>query len=180
MPRSQRPKQEKETPEIATLHSFFGSVTQSTHPIRTPSKPAEVIIIDSDDENPETSPTRPKRKARGDSDIGSSSCSKKGKHPRDATQPVLENGPPLKPVPSSSLNRTIGMVDADLYTQTNQTQLTLTGDWEMGDDEFLDLIDDSQVFGGESDGSENTLDTCPVCGAIFVDFCLSVSATLHH
>jgi hypothetical protein len=53
--------------------------------------------------------------------------------------------------------------------------VTITGNWEMGDDEFLDFVDDSQAVGDEEDGAENVLNTCPVCGAIFVDFCLSVS-----
>jgi len=55
--------------------------------------------------------------------------------------------------------------------------MTIVGNWEMGDDEFPDLVDDSQAVGDEEDGAENVLATCPVCGAIFVDFCLSVSAT---
>ena len=61
-----------------------------------------------------------------------------------------------------------------MYAETQQA-ITIIGDWETGDDEFLDLFDDSQALDGEDAGSENTLDTCPVCGAIFVDFCLSVS-----
>lgn len=55
--------------------------------------------------------------------------------------------------------------------------MNLVGDWETGDDEFLDPVDDSQVVWDE-DSPENILSTCPVCGAIFVDFCLSVSITL--
>jgi len=55
--------------------------------------------------------------------------------------------------------------------------MTITENWEMGDDEFLSLDDNSQAMGDEEGSAENILDTCPVCGAIFVDFCLSVSAT---
>ena len=66
-----------------------------------------------------------------------------------------------------------------MHTQTNQTHqlMTTVGNWEMGDDEFPDLVDDSQAVGDEADGAENVLDTCPICGTIFVDFCLSVSVT---
>jgi len=181
MPRSQRPKKEKGTPtgKAATLHSFFGSATQP-EPIRTPSRPKEIIIIDSGDEDAETSPTQSKRKAMNDPDTGSSSGSKRGKLSRNTAWLAPENDSPLKSVPSSSLNRTVGTAEADMYAQTNRTQqaITIIGDWETGDDEFLDLFDDSQAFGDEDGGSENTLDTCPVCGAIFVDFCLSVSVTL--
>ena len=180
MPRSQRPKKEKGTPtgKAATLHSFFGSAIQS-EPIRTPSKPTEIIIIDSGDEDTETSPTQSKRKALNDPDTTGSSGSKRGKLSRNTVRLAPENDSPLKSVPSSSLNRTIGTVEGDMYAQTSQTQqaITIIGDWEMGDDEFLDLFDDSQTLGDEDGGSENTLDTCPVCGAIFVDFCLSVSVT---
>lgn len=180
MQRSQRPKKEKGTPtgKAATLHSFFGSATQS-EPIRTPSKRTEIIIIDSGDEDAETNPTPSKRKAVNDLDTGGSSRSKKGKLSRNTAWLTPENDSPLKSVPSSSLNRTFGTIEADMYAQTNQSQqaITIIGDWEMGDDEFLDLIDDSQALGDEDGSSENTLDTCPVCGAIFVDFCLSVSVT---
>lgn len=179
MPRSQRPKKQKATPpgNTATLYSFFGSATLP-EPIRTPSQRTEIIIIDSGDENTETTPLRSKRKALNDPDAGGSSGSKKGKLPRNTARPAAENDSPLKSVSSSSLNRTIGTIEADLYTQTDQTQqaMTIVGDWETGDDEFLDLVDDSQDFDDEG-GPKNTLDTCPVCGAIFVDFCLSVSIT---
>ena len=86
-----------------------------------------------------------------------------------------------KSVPLSSLNHTATAVEAELYMQTNQLQETtnLIDDWEMGDDELLDIVDDSQVVGDEVDSPENVLDTCPICGATFVDFCLSVSATLY-
>jgi len=180
MPRSQRPKQENATPvgKTATLHSFFGSATQSM-PIRAPSKPAEIIVIDSDDENTETSPklTQAKRKALDAPDIGGSSGSKKEKLSRSTAQLGPEDDSPLKSVPLSSLNCSVGTVEGDLHTQNTQTPqvITIAGNWEMGDDEFLDLTDDSQAVGDEEDSPENTLDTCPVCGAIFVDFCLSVS-----
>ena len=180
MPRTQRPKQEKERPtgKAATLHSFFGSATQP-EPIRTPSKQAEIIIIDSGDENAEPSPTQSKRKVLNDPDVGGSSGSKRGKLSHSTARPVPESDSPLKSVPSSSLNRTIGTVEAEMYIQTNQTQqsITIIGDWETGDDEFLDLFDDSQALEDGDGGSENVLDTCPVCGAIFLDFCLSVSVT---
>jgi hypothetical protein len=180
MPRSRGLKQEKATPvgKTTTLHSFFGSTTQST-PTRTPSKPKEVIIIDSGDESAETSPTQSKRKAPSHPNTGGPfSGSKKGKRSHNAAQLVPENDSPLKSVPSSSLNHAIGTVEVDLHTQASQTQQVITiGDWEMGDDEFLDLVDDSRAVGDETDGPENVLDTCPVCGAIFVDFCLSVSVT---
>lgn len=58
--------------------------------------------------------------------------------------------------------------------------VNLVDDWETGDDELLDIVDDTLVPDGEEDGPEDVLDTCPVCGAIFLDFCLSVSAILHH
>ncbi|KAF9647191.1 hypothetical protein BDM02DRAFT_2745020 [Thelephora ganbajun] len=181
MPRSQRPKQEKPTSvgKAMTLHSFFSSATQST-PIRTPSKPTEIIIIDSGDENTETSPTQSKRKALNDPDSGKfSSGSKKGKLSLSTAQFVPENDTPLKSVPSSSLNRIFATVEAEPYMQTNQTQqvINIVGGWEMGDDEFLNLVDDCQAVGDNEDSLENTLDTCPICGAIFVDFCLSVSIT---
>ena len=180
MPGSQRPKQEKGTPngKAATLHTFFGSATQS-EPVRTPSKQKEIIIIDSGDENAETSPTQSKRKALNDPDTGGSSGSKRGKLSRNTARLAPENDSPLKSVPSSSLNRTIGAVEVEMYAQTNQTQraITIIGDWETGDDEFLDLFDDSQALDDGDGGSENIIDTCPVCGAIFLDFCLSVSVT---
>jgi len=182
MPRSRRPKQENTTPvgKTATLHSFFGSATQST-PIRVPSKPEEIIVIDSGDENAETSPKlmQPKRKALGDPDAGGSSGLKKGKLSRGTAQPGPEDDSPLRSMPLSSLNFSVETVEGDLYTQNTQTQpvITIVGDWETGDDEFLGLVDDSQAVGDEEDSPENTLDTCPVCGAIFVDFCLSVSVT---
>ena len=178
MPRSQRPKQEREISvgKTTTLHSFFGSTTQST-PIRAPSKSAEIIIIDSGDENAETSPTQPKRKALKGSDAGGpSSGSKKGKHSNNPARLVPEDDSPLKSVPPSSLNHSVGIVEGGLYTQARQTQqIVSVGDWEMGDDEFLDLGDDSQAVGDEEDSPEDILDSCPVCGTIFVDFCLSVS-----
>ena len=172
MSRSQRPKKERATP--ATLHPFLGLATQST-PIHTPVAPADIIIIDSDDENPKARPTQSKRKALNDPDIGDSSGSKKGKLSRNA-QSVPGNNPPLKSVPSSSLNCSVWPVEGDLYTQANQTQrmITIVGNWEMGDDELHDLV---ERFQDEEDGVENDLDTCPVCGAIFLDFCLSVSVT---
>ena len=181
MPRSQRQKKEKEkaTPFGKTnLHPFFGSATQSTS-IRTPSTPAEIIIIDSGDENAETSPAQSKRKALNDPNTGSSSGSKKGRLSRDAAQFVPEIDSPLKSVPSSALNRGAGIVKGVMYTRTSQTQeiITIVENWETGDDEFLSLGDDSQAMGDEEDSAENILDTCPVCGAIFVDFCLSVSVT---
>lgn len=180
MSRSQRPKKEKAIPagQAATLHSFFGSATQPPS-IRTPVTPAEIIIIDSGDENPETSPTQPKRKALNDPDTRGSPGSKRGKLSRNAAQSVPENDSLLKPVPPSSLNCSVGPIEGDLCTETNQTQRTMTivSDWEMGDDEFPNLVDNSQAMGDEDDGAENILDTCPVCGAIFVDFCLSVSVT---
>ena len=164
--------------QAATLHSFFGSATQ-TPPIRTPVTPAEIIIIDSGDENPETSPTQQKRKALNDPETGGSPGSKKGKLSRNAAQSVPEHDSPLKTVPPSSLNCSVEPIEGDLYTGTNRTRRTMTivSNWEMGDDEFPDLIDNSQAAGEEEDGAENILDTCPVCGAIFVDFCLSVSVT---
>lgn len=170
MPRSQRPKKEKATPagKTATLHPFFGSATQPT-PIRIPSTPAEIIIIDSDDENVETNPTLSKRKALNDLDNGGSPSLKKEKLSRNAVQSVPENDSLLKSVPSSSLS-CVGTVEGDLYTQTSRT----FENWEMGDDEFLDLGDSSQDVG---DDPGDILDTCPICGAIFVDFCLSVSIT---
>lgn len=176
MPRSQRPKQGKATSvgKTATLRSFFGPASK---PGRTPSKQMEIIIIDSDDESVEPGPTQSKRKASNDSDAGGSPGLKKGKLSRHSARPAVpENDSPLKSVPSSSLNRNIGTIEADMYTQSTQTEqmITIVGDWETGDDELLDLIDDSQAFGGD-DGSENILNTCPICGAIFVDFCLSVS-----
>lgn len=137
----------------------------------------EIIIIDSDDESVEPGPTQSKRKASNDSDAGGSPGLKKGKLSRHSARPAVpENDSPLKSVPSSSLNRNIGTIEADMYTQSTQTEqmITIVGDWETGDDELLDLIDDSQAFGGDG-GSENILNTCPICGAIFVDFCLSVS-----
>lgn len=182
MPASQRPKKDKGTPagKAATLRSFFGSTSQLTQ-AQTPPKPVEIIVIDSDDENTETSPTQSKRKCLHDPDSETfSSGSKKGKPSRITAQFAAENVSPLKSVPPSSLNRTITTVGAELYMQANQKQQTtdLAGDWEMGDDEFLDLADDSQAVYDQEDNPENVLDTCPVCGAIFVDFCLSVSATL--
>lgn len=180
MPRSQRPKKEKATPvgKTATLHSFFGSAAQST-PIRASVTPADIIIIDSGDENPETSPTQSKRKALNDPVARGSHSSKKGRLSCNAAQLAPENDSPLKSVSSSSLNCSVWPVEGDLYTQTNQTQRTMTivGNWETGDDEFPDLVDDSQVVGDEEDGAENILAACPVCGAIFLDFCLSVSVT---
>lgn len=73
------------------------------------------------------------------------------------------------------MNCSAGPVKDTLYIQTGRTQrvMTTVENWEMGDDEFLDLGDDSQA---EEDSPRGILDTCPVCGAIFVDFCLSVSA----
>jgi hypothetical protein len=178
MPRSQRPKQEKATPvgTAAPLHPFFGSAAQPT-PIGTPSKPTEIIIIDSDDEPAETNPMRSKRKAVSHPDTGGSSSGLKKGRLSHNTQLVPENESPLQLMPSSSLNRSVRTVEVDVYTQPSQTQqvVTIVGDWETGDDEFLDLVDDSQALGDEDDDSENVLDTCPVCGAIFVDFCLSVS-----
>ena len=179
MSRSQRPRKGNTTPvgKTKTLHSFFGSTTQST-PAHTSPQPAEIIFIDSDDENTETSPTQSKRKALNDPDPESfSSDSKRGKLFRSVVKFPAENESPLKSVPPSSLNRTI--TTAELYTQTNRNQQTmnLVSDWETGDDEFLDPVDDSQVVWDE-DSPENILSTCPVCGAIFVDFCLSVSITL--
>jgi len=165
--------------KTATLHSFFGSATQST-PIRAPAGPTEIIIIDSGDENLETTPTQPKRKAWSDPDAGGSAGSKKGKLSRNTVQFSHGRDSPLKSVPTSSLNHTIRAVETELYTRTDQSQqvMNIVGDWEMGDDEFLDLIDDSQAAGDEDDSPGSILDTCPVCGAIFVDFCLSVSVTL--
>ena len=119
MPRSQRPKQERETSvgKTATLHSFFGSTTQST-PIRAPSRSAEIIIIDSGDENAETSPTQSKRKAlKGPDTGGPSSGSKKGKHFHNTARLLVpEDDSPLKSVPSSSLNYSVGIVEGGLYT----------------------------------------------------------------
>lgn len=180
MPRSQKPKKDKSTPVggTATLHSYFGSPSQSA-PKWTPSKATEIINISSDDENAESSPTQSKRKALNDSDSEGPLGSKKGKLSRGTAQFAAENDSPLKSMHPSSLNHTIMTMEAELHTQTNQIQqgTNLVGDWEMGDDEFLDLVDDSQVVNGEDDSPTNVLDACPVCGAIFVDFCLSVSAT---
>lgn len=159
------------------MHSFFSSTSQSK-PIRTPQKQTEIIIIGSDDENIKTSPTRSKRKAPGNSDLESfSSGSKKGKVSRSTAKCVTEDDSPLKSVPSSSLNRTITEAEAESHIQTNRAQKVVNpvSGWETGDDELLDIVDDSQVDDDENN-PENILDTCPVCGAIFVDFCLSVSA----
>ena len=178
MPRFQQPKKEKAIPvgKTTTLHSFFGSAANSPQ-IHTPSTPEEIIIIDSGDENVETIPTQPKRKALSNLDTRDSSVSKKGKLSRNTAQLVPENGPPLNSVPSSSLNCSAGTVKDALYVETGHTQrmMTIVENWEMGDDEFFDLGDDSQAVGDEEDSPKGILDTCPVCGAIFVDFCLSVS-----
>lgn len=160
-----------------TLHSFFSSAPQPT-PIRTPPKPAQIIDIGSDDENTETSPVQSKRKAPRHSDPGGlSSGSKKGKISHTTTKSANNDDSPLKSVPLSSLNRTITAVEAELYIQTNQTRkmINLAGNWEMGDDELFDILDDSQVADDE-DSPGNILETCPVCETIFVDLCLSVSA----
>ena len=174
MPLSQRPKKERAIPagKATTLHSFFGSGAHSL-PIRTPSTPEEIIIIDSGDESVETIPTQPKRKALRDLDTGDFSMSKKGKLSHHAAQLVPGNDSPLKSVPPPSLNCSTGTVKDTLYIQTGRTQRMMTAveNWEMGDDEFLDLGDDSQA----EEDSPSVLDTCPICGAIFVDFCLSVS-----
>jgi hypothetical protein len=181
MSRSQRPKKCKATPvgKTATLHSFFGSTSQLTQ-IQTPPQSTEIIIIGSEDENHKTSPTQQKRKAPGNLDPESlPSDSKKGKVAHSTAKSVTEDDSALKHMPLSSLNRTITVVEAELYVETNETQemISLVGDWEMGDDELLDIADDSRVVDNGEDGPENLLDTCPVCGAIFVDFCLSVSPT---
>lgn len=175
---SQRPKKDK-VPSIGktpTLHSFFGSTSQSTS-MRAPPKPTEIIDIGSDDENIKTSPTQAKRKAPGDSDCQSLSFdTKKSKVSRNTTKSTINDGSPLKPVPLSSLNCTITAVEFCLQANQTQEMINLVGDWEMGDDELLDIVDDSQVVDDDA-SPENALDTCPVCGAIFVDLCLSVSAT---
>lgn len=181
MSRFQRPSKGKALPvgETVTLHSFFGSASRPT-PTRTPPKSAEIIIIGSDDENINTSPTQHKRKALASFDPESlPSGSKKGKIISGSAKSVTEDDSPLKSVPLSSLNRAITLVDT---TQTNGTQkmLNLVGDWEMGDDELLDIVDDSRVVDDNEDSLENALDTCPACGAIFVDFCLSVSPLPSH
>lgn len=183
MPASQRLKKDNATPvgKAPTLRSFFGSTSQLTQ-TQAPPKPVEIIVIDSDDENAETSPAQSKRKCLHDPDSGTfSSGSKKGKPSRSTAQFAAENDSPLKSVPPSSLNRTITTVGAELCLQANQMQQTtnLAGDWEMGDDEFLDLVDDSEAVNDQEDNPENALDTCPICGAIFVDFCLSVSVPFH-
>lgn len=181
MSRSQRPKKVKATSigKVVTLHSFFGLTSQSTA-IPTSPKPTEIIDIGSDDENIK-SPVSSKRKTPGNLDPDSiSSCSKRGRVSRSTAKSTTESYSSLKYVPLSSLNRTAAAVEAEPCIKTSRTQkmTNLVGDWEMGDDEFLGTVDNSQVVGDEGDSSEITLNTCPVCGAIFVDFCLSVSAAV--
>ena len=176
MVRSQKPRKGIVAPvgKTGTLHAFFDTTSR----LRAPPAPTEAIIIVSDDENSEIRSTQPKRKSMNDSAPESfPSGSKKGKHSPTTAQFTAEHESPPTLVPPSSLNRTNMTTGVGLYAQPNHTQQTLNliGDWEMGDDEFLDRVDDSRVTDNEESSPGNALDTCPVCGAIFVDFCLSVS-----